>query len=47
MGTGKTSVGRRLAAELGLEFLDTDDLIEKEARMSQNSVLSFSTQTTS
>jgi shikimate kinase len=38
MGTGKTSVGRRLAAELGLEFLDTDDLIEKEARMSINEI---------
>jgi shikimate kinase len=33
MGTGKTSVGRRLAGELGVEFLDTDDLIENEARM--------------
>jgi shikimate kinase len=38
MGTGKTSVGRRLAVELGLEFLDTDDLIEKEARMSINEI---------
>lgn len=31
MGTGKTSVGKRLAKELNLKFVDTDDLIEKEA----------------
>lgn len=28
MGTGKTSVGRELAAQLGMEFVDTDDVIE-------------------
>jgi len=28
MGTGKTSVGRRLAAYLGYAFIDTDDRIE-------------------
>jgi len=31
MGTGKTSAGRGLARELNLKFIDTDDLIEKEA----------------
>jgi shikimate kinase len=29
MATGKTSVGRRLAARLGCGFVDTDDLIEQ------------------
>lgn len=33
MGTGKTSVGRRLACELGVDFLDLDELIVKEAGM--------------
>ena len=33
MGTGKTSVGRRLAPRLGLPFSDTDDEIEKAAGM--------------
>ena len=28
MGTGKTTVGRLLAAELGYELIDTDDLIQ-------------------
>lgn len=32
MGTGKTSVGRCLAARLHFEFLDTDHLIETRAR---------------
>jgi shikimate kinase len=31
MGTGKSSVGRFVAAHLGFEFLDTDDLIEAQA----------------
>jgi len=29
MGVGKSEVGHRLAKELGLNFLDTDELIEK------------------
>jgi shikimate kinase len=33
MGTGKTSVGRRLAERLAFEFVDLDDLIEAEARL--------------
>lgn len=31
MGTGKTSVGERLAAELGVPFVDTDVLVERSA----------------
>jgi len=31
MGTGKTSTGRVLARKLGIRFIDTDTLIEKEA----------------
>ena len=31
MGTGKSVVGRQLARELNTPFIDTDDLIEKEA----------------
>lgn len=30
MGSGKTSCGRELAQRAGVEFLDTDDLIEKQ-----------------
>jgi shikimate kinase len=33
MGTGKSSVGRRLAKELNMKFVDTDGLIEREAKM--------------
>lgn len=31
MGTGKTAVGKKLASELGRDFLDIDELIEKES----------------
>jgi len=34
MGCGKSSVGWRLAAKLGVEFVDTDDEIAKAAGMS-------------
>lgn len=33
MGAGKTTVGRRLASQLGRSFLDSDDEIEKAAQM--------------
>lgn len=31
MGSGKSSVGRLVAAQLGFQFLDTDELIERRA----------------
>lgn len=34
MGTGKTAVGRRLANKLKMQFLDTDDDIERVSGMS-------------
>lgn len=33
MGTGKTSVGKKLAKELKMDFLEMDEAIEKEAGM--------------
>lgn len=33
MGVGKTSVGKRVAATLGLPFVDADDEIERAAQM--------------
>ena len=33
MGVGKTSLGRRLAAALGTEFIDADEEIERAAQM--------------
>lgn len=33
MGTGKTSVGLRLAQKLGMQFIDTDSMIEDESGM--------------
>ena len=33
MGTGKTSVGRRLAEKLKLSYIDTDDVIEQDSEM--------------
>ena len=34
MGVGKTVVGKKLAKQLGLKYIDTDDLIEKMKKRS-------------
>ena len=33
MGSGKTTVGRRVAAKLGIDFYDTDEYIKKCEKM--------------
>lgn len=38
MGSGKTSVGKRLSIELKREFIDTDDFIEKREGMTINEI---------
>ena len=38
MGSGKTAVGKELAAKLGMDFLDTDELIEKTEKRSITSI---------
>jgi len=38
MGSGKSAVGHRLAKELKMDYLDTDELIEKTEKMSINDI---------
>ena len=38
MGVGKTSVGTKLANDLGYTFIDTDDLIEADQKMTINEI---------
>ena len=38
MGVGKSTVGRKLAAMLGVPFIDADEEIEKAARMSVSEI---------
>lgn len=38
MGVGKSTVGRRLAARLGLDFVDADEEIEKAAGMTVSEI---------
>jgi shikimate kinase len=39
MGSGKTTVGRRVATALGMDFYDTDEYIKKCEKMSANEVM--------
>jgi shikimate kinase len=38
MGSGKSTVGQRLADELSMDYLDADELIEKTEKMSVNDI---------
>ena len=40
MGTGKTIVGKQIAHDLGMQFVSTDELIEKKANMPINDIFS-------
>ena len=40
MGSGKSAVGHKLAKELGMDYLDTDELIEKTEELSINDIFS-------
>lgn len=41
MGTGKTFMGKRLAVELKLKFVDTDKLIEEDAKLKISEIFSL------
>jgi len=38
MGSGKSAVGHRLASKLKMDYLDTDELIEKTEKMTINEI---------
>jgi len=38
MGSGKSSVGRKLAKDLGMDYIDSDELIEKTEKMKINDI---------
>ncbi|MFH1347305.1 MAG: shikimate kinase [Candidatus Margulisiibacteriota bacterium] len=40
MGSGKSAVGHKLAKDLGMDYLDCDELIEKTEKMSINDIFS-------
>ena len=39
MGSGKTTVGRRVAAALGLDFYDTDEFLKKSEKMPVSQII--------
>ena len=41
MGCGKTTLGRKTAARLGWEFLDTDQEVERREEASVNEIFSY------
>ena len=40
MGSGKTTVGKKLAESINMKFVDTDQLIEKKSKMNSNEIFS-------
>jgi shikimate kinase len=38
MGSGKSAIGHKLARELGMDYLDTDEIIEKTEKISINDI---------
>ena len=40
MGTGKTSIGKRLATQLRMRYVDTDDIIERDSGRSISAIFS-------
>jgi len=38
MGSGKTTVGKKLAQKLGMDYIDTDEMIEKDVGKSINEI---------
>jgi len=38
MGSGKTTVGKKLAGKLGYDFIDLDEMIEKKYRITINNI---------
>ena len=41
MGSGKTTIGKKLSKNLDLKFLDTDKIIEKKNSMSINQIFNI------
>ncbi len=46
MGVGKTTLGKRLAGDMGLEFVDLDILIEQDQGCSISQIFDYASETT-